>query len=175
MADMNIDVVDGIGRDGYARAVRRRLERISDPILVNSAASLVALVLGRLGGNRLRRLRIFGHGTGGQQGLGNSRAPGPLQEIAVHCTGHTESSCGAISNQNHLRSLTGHFARDGWVELLGCDVADGVQGRSLLRQLAALWNVPVKASEDDQFPRSARRGLRGQVVVAYPSGAVEVR
>jgi hypothetical protein len=133
---------------------------------------MVNRILNTLGpANKLHRLRIFGHGNEGVQGVSNSRHAPLSQTISVQCRGGV---CGPLTNQNHLQRLSGRFALDGWAELCGCDVGDGVQGLELLQRLAALWNVPVKASEDRQKPRHARRGLGGDVVAARPNGTIYV-
>jgi hypothetical protein len=182
MADLNVDVVDGVGTDIYARVVRRRLARTerrgeSDLLFeANTVQDMVNRILNGLGpANRLRRLRIFGHGNEGQQGVGNSRRPALPQIIMVRCLGHAGGvHCGSLTNQIHLQRLSGRFAAGGWAELHGCDVGDGREGLELLRRLAALWNVPVKASEDTQRPRNARHGLSGLVVAARPDGTIYV-
>jgi hypothetical protein len=135
MADVLIDCVDGTGRDDNG-FYRRRI--LPTAIRVNTIGHMVDAIVARLGhSDRIRRLRIFGHGSPGRQGLGNSSVGG----IWTH-----EISLAYFAVQRpYLERLCGHFAPGGWVELSGCEVGACTTGANLLRSLAILWDVHVAA------------------------------
>lgn len=137
-----IDVVDGSMRDnGFLRQ-----NRAFHPHAVAcvSVASMVANVITRASGCRIKRLRIFGHGSPGHQGVGGGRRLGPAQELTVTLFGH-------LQNLAELTKLIPHFQGDALVQLHGCSVGKSWRGRSLVRRLADLWHVRVQAALGKQY------------------------
>ena len=160
MADQRIDCVDSMGQDENGHY--RRLI-LPDAIRINTIGQMVSAILGRLGqGDRIQRLRVFGHGCPGYQGLGNS-------ERASSDWYHSISMHYWRQQSPVLSRLCGHFAPDGWVELSGCHVGQGSAGQALLLHLAQLWGVEVAAGVEYQSPDP---GLEGPVPVAFPDGTV---
>ena len=68
--------------------------------------------------------------------------------------------------------MTSRFWSEGWVELYGCSVAGGAGGADLIRRLAALWGVSVKAGTVVQ---DASSGFENEYAIAYPNGSLVYR
>lgn len=157
-------------------------------------ADMVDRICERLGAiGRIRRLRIIGHGGPGlvMVGGGNVRSWTPgfytqremLERCALHILGvwpreFTGRQTGRtwrdypLLNDLSLRRLASKFSPGGWAELHGCHVAEGDAGKELLKQLAALWGVSVKAGTGEQF---AGGGFENEVFVAAPDGRLQRR
>jgi hypothetical protein len=165
MANFDIDCIDGTGTDGLARELDRKFPAA---LRVNSVGQLVRSVESRLGGNqnRIRRLRVFAHGSPGSQGLGRSRDPGPPYRSI-------RSAGGSLQFATELGRLRSRFASGGWAELHGCSVGAGSAGRSLVVSLASLWGVNVAAGTVVQQPGNP--GFETHYVVASPNGSVRER
>jgi hypothetical protein len=89
-------------------------------------------------------LRIVGHGTPGQQRMGNSEDTwNPRQIIGLDRQGH-------LMNRATLIRLRGCFSNNSVVELHGCSAGRGPRGAALVQALRALWGVQVRASSVDQ-------------------------
>jgi hypothetical protein len=164
---INIDCVDWHTADDEAMTILQ--QRLPNPILVNSVGQMVNLIEGRLRPNgRMRRLRIFGHGIAGVQGLGNSHN---LYDTNLY----NQISLGIGSEvlyANMLGRLRDKFAAGGWAELMGCSVGGGANGWNLLKALAKLWQVNVAAGTVEQ---NVDAGFEVQYRVAEPNGAVHTR
>jgi hypothetical protein len=93
----------------------------------------------------IRRLRIFGHGRPGIQVMGGDPSTNsPLRTMQV-------GRDGRLTNARVLQVLSrGYFAAGAVVELHGCQVAAGSNGRRLLEELHCLWGVIVRGGQDDQ-------------------------
>jgi hypothetical protein len=113
----------------------------------------------------IRRLRVFGHGSRGRQGLGRSRTQGPGY-LEIRMAG------GQLQYQDELVRLQGRFAAGGWAELHGCSVGDGSEGRALVVALARLWHVSVAAGTFAQWPGG---GFEVSYIVARRDGRVVER
>jgi hypothetical protein len=156
MADVDIDVVDGLGMDQTVRFDRREFPHA---IRATSVSQMVITIISHLGPNRLRRLRIIGHASAGLQGVADSRTTmDPNRLIQV-------DSSGTLQNATILCLLAASFAPDGFVELHGCDVARGYAGKMLLTQLSAMWRVRVRGGIGDQ---DNRPGFEHQARTATP-------
>ena len=156
MADIDIDVVDGVGRDVTVREDRREFPHA---IRATSVSQMVMTIIGRLGPNRLRRLRIIGHASAGLQGVADSRTTlDPNRLIQVDASGR-------LLNPTILCMLAASFAPGGWAELHGCEVAEGYAGKMLLTQLSTLWRVRVRGGIGDQ---DNRPGFEHQARTATP-------
>ncbi len=156
---MNIDVIDGLSTD---EAMRNNRQILRGEIGVITVSDMVDKILHRLGSDKLRRLRVFGHGGAGMQGLGNSR-----DAVRTYATERLLTVQGSqLLHGETLRQLQGKFEAGGWVELRGCQVGSDSSGGLLLQELANLWGVPVKAGVPTQHPGG---GFEGTVVVAWPN------
>lgn len=184
MADLNIDAVDATPGDEFLTYYQRMLP---NALRVRSAEDMTTRILARLGfrqsqamnvsgarprpQNLIRRLRIIGHGSVGMQVVGGGQEPRPEQQILNHCK-VPGGIIVCLTDVSALQPLCEHFAPDGWVEMLGCYVAYGFEGEGLLRNLATLWRVPVKASTGFEYPG---RGFESTVRIAYPDGGMVER
>lgn len=143
-----------------------RRDQINHPqaILVSDINQMVRDILARAGstGSTISRLRFFGHGSSGTQGLANSHSSDKMysQYLVVDTSGN-------LVNRRLLAQLRGHFAPGAIVELHGCNVVLGHYGRQLLRQLADLWNVRVRGGAETQWADSADI-IEGPTIEAYP-------
>lgn len=165
MSGTNIDVVDLSEIDPAMCSIRNRLR---GEIPVSTVENMVNSILHRIGPQRqIRRLRIYGHGGPGSQGLGYSSNLHPDFALQLQVGDPTH-----LIYEQKLEELRGRFAPDGWAELHGCGVAADVGGYLLLRQLAHVWGVPVKAGWQTQH---SAPGMEGGVYVAWPDGGVEIR
>lgn len=145
---MDINAVDAIGTDSVTVQDR---SFFPNAVRVISLTDLVIQVGQRVGMERhLRRLRIIGHGGPGHQGLGDS----------FHRTNIFDSSPSISFNWMLMANLADYFTADGWLELHGCNVAEGVEGKLYLSRLASLLNVPVRAGTQVQYGGSLRNDLR---------------
>lgn len=143
----DIDVVDGIGRDLVTREDRSYFPHA---LRVANLSDLVIQLTGLIGFNHdLRRLRIIGHGRPGAQGLGDSH----------HMTNIFDSSTAISLNWMMMANLADLFADDGYVELHGCNVAQGYAGKMYLARLAQTLHVPVRAGTAVQLAGSRENDL----------------
>lgn len=116
-------------------------------------------------GSRLFLLRMHGHGTGGNIGMSDGQGiPG------YHRTDLDASTVRIVAAE--LGRLRGVFGAYGCVQLMACNTGQGPQGRSLLRQLADIWNVPVTAGIQTQFAGGLAKSIRfeGPTVTVCPGG-----
>ena len=166
---INIDCVDCYRVDRNDLAVRIFQQRLPDALRVSSIGHMVDLIEGRLGAaGKMRRLRIFGHGIPGAQGLGNSYhlfTTDLYNQITLRPGNE-------VGYADVLGRLTPRFDRGGWVELQGCSVGGGPQGWNLLKALAELWQVNVAAATVCQTPDA---GFEVQYRVAERGGRVHTR
>jgi len=147
---MDIDVVDALGSD---LATVQDRSYFPHALRVTNLTDLIRQVVGRVGLDRnLRRLRIIGHGGPGAQGLGNS----------YHLANVFDSSVNISANWTLMADLADLFSPNGWLELHGCNVAEGPQGKQYLARLASLLNVPVRAGTQFQYGGSLANDVRLQ-------------
>ena len=164
---INIDCVDWQSTgDAYVSVIQRRLPAA---LKVNSVGQMVNLIEQRLGSNRrMRRLRIFGHGISGVQGLGNS---GSLFQTNLY-NQITIGSNSEVLYADILGRLRTRFLSGGWAELHGCNVGASAVGWNLLKGLARLWQVNVAAGTSLQ---TTAAGFEVAYRVAQPNGQVRWR
>lgn len=182
---MNVVVIDGSDDDnGF---LKRHRGGAPNALVVADVESMVQGILRRLGAQQsIDRLIIVGHGASGIIGAGDGEGNGSTLRLSGHLLPGEQVGTAArglqvlgLDRHGQLRGravlgrLSGHFAPGAVVELQGCQVGRGHQGRELLRQLADLWRVNVQASIDDQhfdpvLQGSRHAGLRfeGQVIEA---------
>jgi hypothetical protein len=141
-------------------AVRKVL--IKDVVNVKD---MVDRITSSLGGDRIRRLRLFGHGSPQTVQMG----PEGWADLAATISGRlTQAEEYRLLNEPYLAQLSGHFAPGAWVELHACRViAPKGLGNDLIQALANLWNVGVQAADARQFLGG---GLEGNVWQARPGG-----
>ena len=164
---MNIDCVDG-----YSDPTMDMFHEQLGPaaLRVDTVGQMVKAIEQQLGKDFLiRRLRIFGHGIPGAQGLGNSYH---LFETALYRQITLEIGDRA-EYANVLGRLRGKFEQHGWVELHGCSVGAGANGWNLLKALARLWQAKVAAGVVEQWTTPGFEGAYYRV--AWPDGRVYAR
>lgn len=111
-------------------------------------------------------LRFHGHGGPGMMNVSAGK-----EAHFEHHSGMANSNSKSVSNA--LRRLRPFFADPARVELHGCNVAQGVQGEQLLKNLARIWGVPVSAGTETQYGGTGRQfTFEGPVHTALPSGAM---
>jgi len=183
---INLDVIgdyDVSLDDGGALAqVRRTLAaavQSGDAFIVSDLWTMVERIRRRLGsGQKMRRLRIFGHATPGVQCVGRWRGSPIDLTTGQRRLGQGDYERvimvirGQLFNDTILAQLNPYFDRGGFAELHGCAVARGTAGEELLRKLAQLWQVPVKGGREAQRTGG---GLEAPAVGAWPNGHIEPR
>lgn len=190
---MIIDVIDAadLGRrwKGKSRKFREELreekqdlrswikgvkEAGGDPIVVygmsNALAFVVDEVIGRAGlYGSIELLRFHGHGAPGLMGI----AGGKWSEMSRHVSDFGPRRRRLAGRT--LAELGPYFAPHGRIELHGCEVAKGHDGRGLIRWIANAVGVPVSAAVRSQFdsgwgPDTYR--FEGPVLTARPDGRI---
>jgi hypothetical protein len=177
----------------------RKFKVSSEKLLVKDVDNIddmVTRILSGIGNRRIRRLRIFGHGSPGTIQMGpfeytgqgwlalrlqGQIAPSDRKKV-IHVT-LTPDLRYNLYERNTLEKLRGHFESGGWVELQSCrimevllgNVVGGVwdvvaDGEKLIEGLSALWNVPVQASDARQLVGG---GFEGNVWQARPGKKAE--
>ena len=156
MSDIDLDVIDGLGTDGFVQESRRTFPHA---IRASSVSQMVIAIIDRLGPNQLRRLRIIGHGAPGLQGVADSHNTWEPNRL-IRVIGRE------LQNPTILSMLAASFGPRGFAELHGCEVARGYPGKLLLADLSALWRVPVRGGVNDQ---TNRPGFEGRYHTAAPA------
>lgn len=188
MSTVSIDVVSAYDKEKPDRDLQQTMDALSDEIVAVSVPHMITMIIQRLGKpKRLKRLRIFGHGESGIAVIGNYRGNlrtlSSREELLKNWTTtdkvlftmthiSNRKTTVHITNEYELRLLTPYFAPGGWAELHHCKVAEGEDGRTLLRVLARIWNVLVKGGEGDQ---RVGGGIENRAVIAYPNGRISYR
>ncbi len=147
---VQIDVVDeAVHPDNGFLVDQRRWH--PNAVHSHDVMSLVQGVLGRATSDTISRLRIFGHGRSGQQGVGGGIQTGhPQVSQRIGVDSLADPLPGALWNRGVLAALCGRFTPDALVELHGCHVGARWAGEILCWQLAQLWQVRVRAGIADQ-------------------------
>jgi len=149
MPIVDLDVMDGsISYAFSAMCLVRDLNAVPEP--VHSTADLVNLVNRRCNAGDLRRLRIFGHGSPGSQGLGDSVSGG--NELAIPRRAGISWQWMLLTNIAHF------FGPDGYLQLHGCSVGAASEGKRYVSELARILNVPVSAGIWKQVVGGGRSG-----------------
>jgi len=139
-------VVVGCLCNGIQEALRQILAKVS------AAGSIVAL-------------RFHGHGNTAIQSVSDG-IPAPVRSRS------SLSRNTVAAMQGSLGVLQFYFASFGSVEMHGCNVGYGPEGRAFLALLANLWGVPVSAGVGFQREGGWRTfRLEGPVQTAFPRGA----
>jgi Putative peptidoglycan binding domain len=118
------------------------------PIVVYGMSNGIDFVMGRIVGRAAPGaaglLCFHGHGNRGMQNVTGGEIYG-----APHLAGISDDNFEQV--QPSLARLRPIFAGFGSVQLQGCLVGGGPQGRSLLNKLSLTWGVPVTAGTHTQF------------------------
>lgn len=110
----------------------------------NGVAQMVADIKNALGGEQIDVLRIWGHGG---PGLQNVTAGASGDSANADFSGLTAENYASVG----LDGLSGLFSADGSIELRGCSVGAGDEGKALLTGVASLLNVNVYAGDVTQW------------------------
>jgi hypothetical protein len=135
------------------------------PVLARNVEDMVDGIIARAKTlATIELLRLFGHGSPGDQGMGCGMSAGTAAtNIAVDGTGK-------LNNQKKLLLLKPYFAKGAVVQLHGCEVGAGSAGRQLLTLLADLWDVRVQAAIFTQYPNLFQDEFEGSYWEADGSG-----
>ena len=138
-------VYDGVS--GYGSTI------IGIPPMSNGVGFMISRVIDSLGADQrgtLGVLRIWGHGRTDEPRVYVSYGPPAL---VTYPPLSSEDNWAAISPANlpqlrgTLMQLTSYFANSARVELRACVIAKFEAGKTMLQDLAKLWNVRVQAPE----------------------------
>jgi hypothetical protein len=134
---MNIDLVD------VAFASERLAFEGQHKNMVKAGSVAIGIdqVLGLLNTSKLHRLRIHGHGMPGVQIMGAGKTDKPPRDQVISYS-HKHGLRGGAQ----LQRLRGHFSKYGLIELHGCNVANGHNGKELLWLISNLLQVSVRAA-----------------------------
>lgn len=126
-------------------------------------------IIKSLDGGTILLLRFTGHGSPGVIGVSDGK--GLLTPAGkVDYSHQTSLDSRTLHTMAAILSpLRPFFEPFGSVELHGCMAGHGMEGISLLRQLADIWNVPVSAPTTEQ-----RKGFMGDAVYRY-TGSVQTQ
>ena len=202
MGLVDVDVVAKPGKKDLALQVfRTELERQEALAKVHGVSGekklvkdvvnvfdMVDRIIPQLGSMRIRRLRIFGHGSANTVQVGPflrtfrqvSDVSQPqridqadLDKVIQIIKTESRTLDGQVAkveynllSEDYLKRLKGRFDPRGWVELHSCRIV-GQDGKALIDGLAKLWQVEVQASEDKQYVGG---GLEGRVWIAKQKG-----
>ena len=147
-----------LGRLG-AHSIKLRMYGMS-----NGVGQMIQDLASSVPAGRLQVLRIWSHGRSGGQTISGGHG-GEAFRVA-HWTGISVANLDVLAPT--LARLKTLFLPSGRVELRGCEVASGSDGRTLLLRLAKIWGVPVLAGIALQY----RAEWDGNVTRASPSGTL---
>jgi hypothetical protein len=177
---MDVHVVDTSSPTGLL--VCSNLTRISMKHVISLDApqsNAVPVMVGRImaeaqkSSEMIMKLAIWGHGHAGAQGVSRGTdADGDRHWAGIDLDVlENEHIVSTHTLTRTLKQLWDVLDWDGWVELRGCNVAEGARGQRFLNVLADIWQVPVYAGEVFQVV-SGLRGLAfawtGTVHIAKP-------
>lgn len=135
--------------------------------MCNGVVTAFALAARQTAQGTIDALIIYGHGAPGLQGVTMGKDSGGLTENAALSVEALKDP--AISQA--IASLRSNFSAKGVIVLHGCNVAEGDQGRELMKAVSKLAGVPVKGS--DWYQIVGRSDLAGNILVANPDGTVD--
>jgi hypothetical protein len=196
---LKIDVLDKhwnkeLKREGFAK----HMLVVSN---VGEAVDGILKLLKKHKGEKIARLRFFGHGMPGCQLVGVKTHDAKGNKIAVDLEkhklsllGYLDASKSTLLNQGKLQDLKGHFVTEkgffdqlfstappAVVELRGCNVAADEIGKKLLKQLSQLWQVAVRgavetqssgdASTTNDWEGTVYQAVNGKEPIALPPSA----
>lgn len=164
-----IDVIDGTDQslvDLEAKDIRRCG---GDPIIVYGASNGVEEIVNAVcrkaaGGGPIGLLRIHGHGKQGNQAVtaGQANAERHLANVSVKNFSMVAGTLGRLAPL---------FSPFGSLQLMGCSVGGGAEGKQLLSLIAPVVGVPVTAGYFDQLGGGRNTFIfEGPTVSAFPAG-----
>jgi hypothetical protein len=177
MAMINVHVCDTSSREG--KVALNNLNRIKAQHVITFSAPMsngVGVMIGKVmeeatksPTGTIKKLAIWAHGGPGSQGVSRGAdATGNAHWAGIDL----ETLAGNEDMRSTLGQLWTVTDWNGWVELRGCRVGEGVRGQQFLNILTILWGVPVHAGEVDQSVVVGGSGLElawtGTVHVAKP-------
>jgi hypothetical protein len=119
-------------------------------------------------------LRFYGHGASAAMGISDGTGSVRIGRRRVYLDDSDMSSLtpGTVAaGAAQLATLTPYFKVYSSVELHGCKVARGRNGRQLVQQLANIWQVPVSAALNTQLAGGTSTfRFEGPVFTAFPGG-----
>ena len=167
-----IDAVDITDPDIVTTEVGDIRRAGGNPALVGYMCNGIGQILQTLIG-RMREpgevvlLRFHGHGDSGVMGISDGKGE--------HSNG--DSDLGALTSgviamiASQLGKLCPFFGAYSSVELHGCKVAKGLDGRQMIQRLADVWKVPVSGGVNDQTSGGISTfRFEGPVFTAFPGG-----
>lgn len=148
-------VVDGgiANLDAFLQALTSSVERI---VVQPGSDGLDQLLAHLQAQGDYDAIHLFGHGSAGVQRLGTA-------DISV---AGLRAPQGALARQ--LGQLAGHLTQDADLLLYGCEVAQGEDGKTLIRELAALTGADIAASTN-------LTGQGGDWALEVAQGAIEAQ
>lgn len=117
-------------------------------------------------------LRLHGHGLPGLMGvsIGNRMKRSDFQNGAPIFISDTNVNTFAAD----FAKLRPYFAGGGRIELMGCYVAQGSAGATLLKSMARMIGVPVSGGSQIQYAGgNLTLAIEGPVFTAYPDGTLK--
>jgi hypothetical protein len=121
-------------------------------VVGHNAHEMVEGIIAKANGHPIGKLTLTGHGRGGSQQIGEKSS------LSVRMS---------AEEKRDLARLKPLFASNAEVVLHGCEVASDQSGEKLLRELAIMWGVPVRAAVPYQ---RLTPGLEGTEKRAIPDG-----
>ena len=128
------------------------------------------------GEGKIALLRFHGHGLPGMQGIWVEAGKADLVYSGGLKKSDIRFSGMSITTENiqylgpQLGRLQKEFVKGAWMQLHGCNVGEGPEGRMLLHKIANYTKVPVKAGIGMQFAgNGTTRTLEGMTYTAQPS------
>src|SRR5262245_7925453 len=175
---MIIDVVDIGDKDLLVKEVKD-LQAVGANIIMHDAVKgnavrqmIYSVIKTAKTPGTITLLRLHGHGLPGLMSVsfGNKLKRSALQNGAPIFISNTNVNAFA----SDFAKLRPYFAGDGRIKLMGCWVAEGKEGKSLLKSMAKLIGVPVSGGSQIQFGGGRTTfALEGPVFTAYPNGTLK--
>ncbi len=165
------DIVDGYEKKGWALETSDLRDAGAQPF-VNYPRSLEQTrviymqMISHFKGSNLSLLRFHGHGNSGTQVIFGGTTKSERYNLLTPWL--LESKEG----RQIFKGLRPAMSRYGSIQLNGCSVGRGAEGRKLLRLLADVSGVPVSAGTSTQFAggRSATFFVEGKIETQCPGG-----
>ncbi|WP_426957167.1 DUF4347 domain-containing protein [Muricoccus radiodurans] len=162
-----VDLVDGTDPSLVTLEARDITQAGGTPIIVygqsNGLQYAMQQIAARARPGKLALLRIHGHGNKGMQNVTGGEIYGAPHMASISLERFEESVPA-------LMLIRDRFTGFGAVQLLGCEVGGGAQGKALVRRLAQTWGVPVTAGVNTQFGGGNRTfRFEGPTVSGFPN------
>ena len=148
-----VDTVDNTLKDYEVAWIKFRRGNLVTLSKGDSVSIMVRKVLEKAGSSEIVHLRFHGHGYPGCQGIamGNQRSSNLYDCISFQ-------NLNVVSPM--LQLFKDKFGVGAKVDLMGCNVGEGPEGKQLLNGLAQIWRVPVTAGIEIQFAGTPKASLK---------------